>query len=35
MKFFALAAVAATLVEAQQFETPLVQDMFAVRSTEE
>jgi hypothetical protein len=35
MKFFALAAVAATFVEAQQFEAPLVQDMFVTRTTEE
>ena len=37
MKFFALTAVTAALtsVKAQQFETPLVQDMFAVRSTED
>ena len=37
MKFFALTAVTAALtsVKAQQFETPIVQDMFAVRSTED
>jgi len=35
MKFFALAAVAATLVEAKQFETPIVKDIFATRTTDE
>jgi hypothetical protein len=37
MKFFALVAVASTFtqVEAQQFEAPVVQDIFAIKSTED